>query len=64
MDTDCRDEGAVRIFLIRAMQSQCHDVKAVADGVQALPTLQKSGFDLLLSDIVMPELDDIALAAH
>ena len=35
---------------------------AVADGVQALQALQKSKFDLLLSDIVMPELDGIALA--
>ena len=56
------DEGAVRTFLIRAMQSQNHQVTAVADGVQALQALQKHAFDLLLSDIVMPELDGIALA--
>ncbi|MDP7179382.1 MAG: response regulator [Verrucomicrobiota bacterium] len=56
------DEGAVRTFLTRAMQSQGHDVKAVADGVQALHALQKGKFDLLLSDIVMPELDGISLA--
>ena len=56
------DQGAVRAFLIRAMESQGHEVKAVADGVQALQALQKAGYDLLLSDIVMPELDGIALA--
>jgi CheY-like chemotaxis protein len=56
------DEGAVRTFLIRAMQSQGHQVKAVADGGQALQALQKGNFDLLLSDIVMPEMDGIALA--
>ena len=37
-------------------------MKALADGVQALQTLQKNNFDMLLSDIVMPELDGIALA--
>ena len=56
------DEDAVRTFLIRALESQGHEVKAVADGVQALHALQKNTFDLLLSDIVMPELDGIALA--
>ena len=56
------DEGAVRTFLIRAMESQDHEVVAVADGVQALGALQDGEFDLLLSDIVMPELDGIALA--
>ena len=37
-------------------------MKALADGVQALQTLQKNSFDMLLSYIVMPELDGIALA--
>ena len=37
------DEGAVRAFLIRAMESQDYEVKAVADGMQAL---QQLGFDL------------------
>ena len=53
------DEAAVRTFLTRAMESQDHSVTAVADGVQAL---QKSDYDLLLSDIVMPEMDGISLA--
>ena len=56
------DEVAVRTFLIRAMESQDHSVTAVADGVQALHALQKGEFDLLLSDIVMPEMDGISLA--
>lgn len=56
------DEEAVRTFLIRTLESRGHEVKAVSDGVQALQTLQKNSFDMLLSDIVMPELDGIALA--
>ncbi len=34
----------------------------MADGGQALQALQKGNFDPLLSDIVMPEMDGIALA--
>ena len=56
------DEPAVRTFLIRAMESRDHEVTAVDDGVHALQALQVSEFDLLLSDIVMPELDGVALA--
>ena len=56
------DEAAVRTFLTRAMESQDHSVTAVADGVQALHALQKADYDLLLSDIVMPEMDGISLA--
>ena len=55
------EEDAVRTFLIRALENQGHEVKAVADRVQALHALQKHTFDLLLSDIVMPKLDGIAL---
>ena len=56
------DEEAVRTFLIRTLESRGHEVKVLADGVQALQTLQQNSFDMLLSDIVMLELDGIALA--
>lgn len=35
---------------------------AVGDGMQALNALQNQQFDMLLADIVMPQLDGIALA--
>ena len=38
------------------------DVVAVDRGTAALPLLEDGGFDLLLSDIVMPEMDGIELA--
>jgi len=47
------DEDAVRTFLIRAMESRGHEVKAVGNGIQALQMLQKQAYDFLLSDIVM-----------
>ena len=56
------DDTAVREFVSRALVNAGHDVTATADGVQALEALEKDTFELVLSDIVMPELDGIALA--
>jgi CheY-like chemotaxis protein len=57
------DEAALREFVSRALSHYGHEVSAVEDGAQALVALQKEGpFDLLLTDIVMPIMDGIALA--
>jgi two-component system cell cycle response regulator CpdR len=56
------DEAAMRTYLARALQNAGYDVVAVDRGTEALPLLQDQHFDLLLSDIVMPEMDGIELA--
>lgn len=56
------DEDSVRSFVVRALQSDGHEVTGVADGGAAAETLQQEPFDLLLTDIVMPIMDGIALA--
>jgi two-component system, cell cycle response regulator CpdR len=56
------DEDSVGTFVTRALTQQGHQVTRVADGLAALTALAASPFDLLLTDIVMPELDGIALA--
>ncbi len=56
------DDGAVQSFVSRALTHKGHEVTAVDDGVQALERLRTDSFDLLITDIVMPELDGIALA--
>lgn len=56
------DEPAVRAFVVRALEHAGHDVTAVDDGQQALEKLAAARFDLLVTDIVMPNLDGIALA--
>lgn len=56
------DDPAVRSFVSRALAHDGHEVSAVHDGLQALEALQADDFDLLLADIVMPELDGVALA--
>jgi two-component system, cell cycle response regulator CpdR len=56
------DEKAVSAFVARALQHRGHEVTTVADGSEALGALAGEHFDLLLTDIVMPNLDGIALA--
>lgn len=56
------DERALREFVSRALDHGGHSVTAVEDGIQALAALAGGEFDLLLTDIVMPRMDGIALA--
>ena len=56
------DDLAVQSFVARALTYRGHDVAAVGDGVQALESLTRKTFDLLITDIVMPGLDGIGLA--
>lgn len=52
----------MRVFLVRALERAGHDCVAVGNGAAALPYLAEHVFDLLLTDIVMPEMDGIELA--
>jgi two-component system cell cycle response regulator CpdR len=56
------DDEAMRTYLARALENAGYQVVAVDRGTEALPHLQSRHFDLLLSDIVMPEMDGIELA--
>lgn len=56
------DEPSVREFVERALQHAGFDVTAAEDGNAALQALSRQTFDLMLTDIVMPDLDGIALA--
>ncbi len=56
------DEEAMRTYLARALENAGFSVASVDRGTAAIPLLQNEHFDLLLSDIVMPEMDGIELA--
>lgn len=56
------DNPAVREFITRALTSAGHEVTATVDGQQALDRLNKTTYDILVTDIVMPNVDGIALA--
>lgn len=52
----------MREYLARALEKVGYAVTAVDRGTAALPMLEQQTFDLLLTDIVMPEMDGIELA--
>ncbi len=56
------DDQVMREYLTRALERSGYRVAAVDRGTAALPLLQTQTFDLLLTDIVMPEMDGIELA--
>ena len=56
------DDEAMRSYLTRALENHGYEVIAVDRGTAAIPFLESQHFDLLLSDIVMPEMDGIELA--
>ena len=56
------DDDAMRVYLERALVNAGYKVDSVDRGTAAVPLLVESDYDLLLSDIVMPEMDGIELA--
>jgi two-component system, cell cycle response regulator CpdR len=56
------DDQVMREYLTRALERSGYSVVAVDRGTAAIPLLERERFDLLLSDIVMPEMDGIELA--
>jgi len=52
----------MRQYLTRALEKSGYAVTSVGSGATALPLLESESFDLLLTDIVMPEMDGIELA--
>jgi two-component system, cell cycle response regulator CpdR len=58
------DDDAMRQYLARALERSGYEVVSVGCGTAALPLIESDKFDLLLTDIVMPEMDGIELAQH
>jgi two-component system, cell cycle response regulator CpdR len=56
------DDASMRAYLARALERAGYEVAAVDRGTAALPLIEAESFDLLLTDIVMPEMDGIELA--
>ena len=56
------DDDSMREYLARALERSGYAVTSVDRGTAALPLIEQQEFDLLLTDIVMPEMDGIELA--
>jgi len=56
------DDTSMREYLQRALQRVGYEVEAVGCGTEAVPLLEATHFDLLLTDIVMPGMNGRQLA--
>jgi two-component system cell cycle response regulator CpdR len=56
------DDNDMRRFLAKALQNAGYDVLSFDNGLSAYNRLREEPFELLLTDIVMPEMDGIELA--
>ena len=56
------DDDDMRRFLVKALEKAGHHVTAFGEGASAFEEIKLTTFDLLLTDIVMPEMDGIELA--
>ena len=55
------DEISLMTALRNTLRDEGYRVTAVASGAEALATLKQGAFDLVLTDLVMPKMDGIAL---
>ena len=56
------DDNDMRRFLVKALQNAGYTVSSFDNGLAAYHRLREEPFELLLTDIVMPEMDGIELA--
>ena len=56
------DDNDMRRFLVKALENAGYDVASFDNGMSAYNRLREEPFELLLTDIVMPEMDGIELA--
>ena len=56
------DDTDMRRFLVKALQNAGFEVASYDNGLSAYKRLREESYELLLTDIVMPEMDGIELA--
>ena len=56
------DDNDMRRFLVKALQNAGFQVVSYDNGLSAYQRLREEPFEMLLTDIVMPEMDGIELA--
>ena len=55
------DHPIMREVICQILEDAGHDVRSAGEGREAIRTLSAARFDLLVTDIVMPEMDGIEL---
>jgi len=55
------DEKGIRFLLLDFLSSEGFDVRVAKDGKESLEILERSNFDLVITDINMPGMDGISM---
>ncbi|WP_434449993.1 response regulator transcription factor [Lentzea sp. E54] len=55
------DDRAIRESLVRALELEGYSVVDVDDGVKAVTSVRRQKFDVLILDVLMPELDGLGV---
>lgn len=58
------DEPQIRSMLREALTRSGYDVSEAADGKQAIETLRREAFDVVIADILMPEKDGLEIIMY
>ena len=58
----CDDEPGIRAILKRYARFEQHEVTEAGDGAAAVEACKKESFDIIIMDIMMPELDGLSAA--
>ena len=55
------DSPSIRLLVTATLQRSGHEMQQAASGIEALELAKKTGFQVIISDLNMPEMDGIAL---
>lgn len=55
------DDETIRVVLVRTLANAGHSVEQAGDGKAGLRALERESFDLVVTDIVMPETEGLEL---
>jgi len=58
------DEDALRFLCVNLFESHGYHVFSAANGIEALPILENNKIDLVISDLLMPEMDGYKLSQY
>jgi len=58
------DDGPIRTMLSMIVRHQGISVDTASDGFEAIASLDRDGYDVVLLDLMMPRVDGYAVLAH